>query len=70
MLLTHLLDEDLAQSTLTKGVVLEVEAIKAVEGLLASMHVQSVHIQIIPAQRNRNKNCTATQILTTVHPFL
>lgn len=45
----YLFDEDLAQSALTKGVVLQVEAVKAVEGLLTGMHVKGVHIQIIPA---------------------
>ncbi len=45
----YLLDEDLTQSTLTKGVVLQVEAVKAVEGLLTGMHVKEVHIQIVPA---------------------
>ncbi len=45
----YLLDEDLTQSALTKGVVLQVEAVKPVEGLLTSMHVKGVHIQIIPA---------------------
>ena len=35
----YLLDEDLSEPTLAKGVVLEVEAVKAVEGLLAGMHV-------------------------------
>lgn len=45
----YLLDEDLTQSALTKGVVLQVEAVKAVEGLLTGMHVKGVHIQIVPA---------------------
>ncbi len=45
----YLLDEDLTQSALTKGVVLQVEAVKAVEGLLTGMHVKEVHIQIVPA---------------------
>lgn len=45
----YLLDEDLTQSALTEGVVLQVEAVKAVEGLLTGVHVQGVHIQIIPA---------------------
>ena len=45
----HLLDEDLTQSALTKGVVLQIEAVKAVEGLLTGMHVKGVHIQIVPA---------------------
>lgn len=43
-----LLDEDLPQAALSKGVVLQIEAVKAVEGLFASVHVQSVHIQVIP----------------------
>lgn len=46
---SYLFDEDLSEPTLPKGVVLEVEAVKAVEGLLAGMHVQQIHIQIIPA---------------------
>ena len=45
----HLLDENFPQAALPKGVVLEVEAVKSVEGLLAGMHVQGVHIQVIPA---------------------
>ena len=49
---SDLLDEDLSEPALPKGVVLQVEAVKTVKGLLASMHVQSVHIQVIPACRN------------------
>lgn len=45
----HLFDEYLTQAALPKRVVLEVEAVKAVEGLLACVHVQRVHIQVIPA---------------------
>jgi hypothetical protein len=48
----YLLDEDLTQSALTKGVVLQVEAVKAVEGLLTGMHVKGIHIQIIPADNS------------------
>ena len=44
-----LLDEDLPQAGLPEGVVLEVEAVEAVEGVLVRMHVQCVHVQIIPA---------------------
>ena len=41
---SDLLDEDLPKAALPKGVVLQVEAVETVEGLLASMHVQRVHI--------------------------
>ena len=44
-----LLDKDLSEPRLAKGVVLEVEAVEAVEGVLIRMHVQRVHIQVIPA---------------------
>lgn len=49
---SNLLDEDFSKAALPKRVVLQVEAIETVEGLLASMHVQSVHIQVIPACRS------------------
>ncbi len=45
---SHLLDEDFAQARLTEGVIFEVEAVKAVECVLVRMHVQRVHVQIIP----------------------
>lgn len=45
---SDLLDEDLPQAALSKGVVLQIEAVKTMEGLLASVHVQSVHIQVVP----------------------
>ena len=44
-----LLDEDLSQARLAEGVVLQVEAVKAVERVLVCVHVQRVHIQVIPA---------------------
>lgn len=45
----YLLDEDLSEARLAEGIILQVEAVKAMEGVLVSMHVQRVHIQIIPA---------------------
>ena len=45
----HLLDEDLSQARLAEGVVLQVEAVEAVECVLVSMHVQRVHVKVIPA---------------------
>lgn len=44
----HLLDEDLAQAALPKRVVLQVEAVEAVEGVLVRVHVQRVHVQVVP----------------------
>ena len=44
-----LLDEDLSQARLAEGVVLQVEAVKAVERVLVCVHVQRVHVQVIPA---------------------
>ena len=34
---------------LPEGVVLQVEAVEAVEGVLVRVHVQRVHVQVIPA---------------------
>ena len=48
-MLACLLDEDLAETALPKGIVLQVELVKAVEDVLVCMHVQGVHIEIIPA---------------------
>ena len=45
----HLLDEDLSEAGLAERVVLEVEAVEAVEGVLVGMHVQGVHVQLVPA---------------------
>ena len=45
----HLFDEDLSEARLAKRVVLEVESVKAVEGVLVGMHIQGVHIQLVPA---------------------
>jgi len=45
----YLLDEDLPQSGLAEGVVLQVEAVKAVESVLVGVHVQGVNIQLVPA---------------------
>lgn len=50
----RLLDEDLAQAGLAEGVVLEVEAVEAVEGVLVRVHVQRVHVQVVPARRGRD----------------
>lgn len=55
---THLLDEDLAQSALAAGVVLQVEAVKAMENVLVSMHVQGVHIQVMPAGTHTHDTAT------------
>ena len=46
----RLFDEDLAQARLAEGIVLQVEAVEAMESVLVRMHVQRVHIQVIPAQ--------------------
>lgn len=46
----HLLDEDLSEAGLAEGVVLEVEAVKAVEGVLVGMHIQGIHVQLVPAK--------------------
>ena len=48
-LMAHLLDEDLPQPALPTRVVLEVEAVKAVEDVFVRVHVQGVHIQVVPA---------------------
>ena len=60
-----LLDEDLPKPRLPKGVVLQVEAVKAVEGVLVGMHVQRVHVQVIPAFEDTR--LTHPQTLPTVH---
>ena len=46
----HLLDEDLAQAALPEGIVLEIEAVEAVEGVLVRVHVQRVHVEVVPAR--------------------
>ncbi len=48
--LARLLDEDLAQAALPERVVLQVEAVEAVEGVLVRVHVQRVHIQVVPGR--------------------
>ena len=45
----YLFDEDFAQARLAEGVVLEVEAVEAVERVFVRVHVQRVHIQLVPA---------------------
>ena len=53
----HLLDENLPQPGLAEGVVLQVEAVKAMEGVLVRVHVQRVHIQVVPAPK---RHCLKT----------
>lgn len=50
----YLLDEDFPQAGLAKGVVLQVEPVKSVEGVLVCMHVQGVYIQLVPAEVSKN----------------
>lgn len=45
----HLLDEDLTQPRLAARVVLEVELVEAVEDVFVRVHVQRVHVQVVPA---------------------
>jgi hypothetical protein len=47
----HLLDEDLPQPGLPARVVLQVELVEAVEDVLVRVHVQRVHVQVVPAGR-------------------
>lgn len=59
----NLLDEDLAQARLAEGVVLEVEAIEAVKRVLVRMHVQSVHIQVIPVHSHKPEPSALMKLL-------
>ena len=47
-----LLKENLPEPTLTTGVVLKIELIKAMKSTLVCMNIQKVNIQIIPVQTN------------------
>ena len=47
------LQENLAQPRLAQWVVLEVEAVKPLEGLAVSVHVQGVHAQVVRSQVQR-----------------
>ena len=46
--MTDLFDEYLSQPRLPKGVVLQVEPVKSVEGVFVHVHVQGVHVQFVP----------------------
>lgn len=48
-----LLDEDLPQPALAAGVVLEVEAVEAVEHVLVGVHVKHVHVQHVACDTER-----------------
>ena len=55
----HLLDEDLAEARLAARVVLQVELVEAMENVLVGMHVEGVHIQVVPVgarKKGRNRN--------------
>lgn len=47
-----LLKENLPEPTLTTGVILKIELIKAMKSTLVCMNIQKVNIQIIPVQTN------------------
>lgn len=61
--LSHLLDEDLAQPALPKGVVLEVEAVEALEDVLVGVDVQHVHIEVVGREVERLKHLAQGQVL-------
>lgn len=49
----RLLDEDLAEARLAEGVVLEVEAIEAVEDGFVGVHVERVDAEVVARQPQR-----------------
>lgn len=56
-----LFDEDLPQTGLTAGVVLQVEFVETVEDVLVGVHVQCIHVQVVPATSAKHHVSTLTR---------